>query len=153
AYLAFAGRLDPRERFDRLRAIAALGVLPLHLVVRAGSGVTTVSDLRGHSVGIGVPDSGTQLISRSLLTAFGLDLRDIRPRSVAIPEAVESLRAGELDAFFALGPFPESVRAALRSGARLVPIKGSAADALRARNRFVRLAVIPAGTYETQGEP
>src|SRR5262245_42418204 len=44
AYLAYSGQQEGSPPFDRLRALSVLGVVPVHLVVRSGSGIRSVSD-------------------------------------------------------------------------------------------------------------
>jgi TRAP transporter TAXI family solute receptor len=158
AYLAFAGHLDPQHpRLDRLRAIFASGVLPLHLIAMSSSGISSVADLRGKEVGIGTPGSSIERASKSTLAAFGLGIDTIQARSLPSMLAVEELREGKIEAMFVFGAYPgapaEPARAALTSGGRLVPIQGPVADRLRESNRFLVPAIIPAGTYEDQLNP
>jgi TRAP transporter TAXI family solute receptor len=155
-YLAFAGHLDRHERFDRLRAIAALGIVPVHLVVRGDAPIFHVSDLKGHAVavevpyGVGVPNHPALLLSQSILAAYGID-----PASVGSSRSTEAafgdLRSGKLDAVFTMGLYPTApVGAALESGARLVPIDGPPVERLRDRDRFLESVMIPAGIYPGQ---
>ena len=158
AYLAFAGRLDSQHApFDRLRAIFASGVLPLHLIALSNSGISSVADLRGRGVGIGAAGSSIERASKSTLAAFGVGIAAIHARPVPSMLATEELRRGEIQAMFVFGAYPgapaEAARVALRSGGRLVPIQGPQVDRLRESDRFLVPAIIPAGTYEGQTNP
>jgi TRAP transporter TAXI family solute receptor len=153
AYLAYSGQLEEStERFDRLRAISTLGVVPVHLVARTGSEIRSVADLRDHAVGVGVAMGEMYRLSKSILAAFGVAFSSIRVDTSPSNEAAERLRAGNLDAMFVVGGYPaESVRAATAGNAAyLVPIEGPAAERLRLDSRFLQLALVPARTYPGQ---
>jgi uncharacterized protein len=155
AYTAFAGGVTGRAQpFDRLRAIAVLQLNPLHLIVGARSGIGGVRDLRGRRVGVGRPGSGTALTASLVMTAFGVDAGLVRIEPIGYNEAAARIGQGTLDALFVVGSDPlESVDAAARAGATLIPIHGSIIDGLRHQYPFLRRAVIPGGTYPGQPAP
>ncbi|MER7581263.1 TAXI family TRAP transporter solute-binding subunit [Kitasatospora sp. NPDC097691] len=138
---------------DRLRAIARLYDDYLQLVVPASSPVHRTADLKGLRVGVGLPQSGVNLVTKRLLAAAGLDPeRDIVPVPKGVGEAADDLRAGELDAFFWSGGLPTSALTDLSDHVkiRIVPLsdlsealhraEGGGTDAYRA-------ATMPKGTY------
>jgi TRAP transporter TAXI family solute receptor len=152
AYLAFSGQLrTASERFDRLRAITTLGVVPLHLVARANSGIKSVVDLRGRSVSLGIPDGEAYRASVAILEAFGVDPESLSNRSLPSEAAAGEMRAGRIEALFVVSGYPaEAVRESLADGGYLVPIDGPAADRIRVRAGFLYPALVPAGTYPGQ---
>ena len=78
-----------------------------HIVALDGSGITSVRDLRGRSVSVGSPGSGTELIASRVLEAAGLDPHaDIRRQTLGVAESVNALKDGKLDAFFWSGGLP-----------------------------------------------
>ncbi|MFE4971934.1 TAXI family TRAP transporter solute-binding subunit [Kitasatospora sp. NPDC056651] len=138
---------------DRLRAIARLYDDYLQLVVPASSPVRRTADLKGLRVGVGLPQSGVNLVTKRLLAAAGLDPdHDIVPVSAGIGDAADQLREHKLDAFFWSGGLPTSALTDLSEHIpmRIVPLsdlaealhkaEGGGADAYRA-------ATIPKGTY------
>jgi TRAP transporter TAXI family solute receptor len=149
AYMAFIGRLDGQpERFDRLRGVAVLQLTPLHLVVRADSGIRTFSDLRGRRIGVGPAGSGTALTAGLVLKAEGIEPTAIRAESLRFNEAAGRLMDGALDAMFVNASYPaESVRVATSAGARLLPLVGRTIEHLRHEYPFFRLTMIPGSTY------
>lgn len=155
AFLAFSGQLrTSRQRFDRLRAISALGVAPLHLVARADSRIRSVVDLRGRTVSLGIPDGEAYRAAVAVLDAFGVDPEAVSTNSLPAETAVVEMRAGRIQAMFVVSGYPaEAVREATASGAYLVPIDGPPADRLRARNGFLYPSLVPAGTYAGQTTP
>ena len=104
------------------RTIAILYQNFTHIVALHDSGITSVRDLRGRSVSVGSPGSGTELIAARVLAAAGLDpYRDIRRQMLGVSESVNALKDGKLDAFFWSGglPTPAVQDLASTSGVRL----------------------------------
>src|SRR5918994_709069 len=59
-YLAYVGRLGEEPiPFDQLRGVAVLQLTAVHVLVRAGSGITSIDQLRGRAVALGPLGSGT----------------------------------------------------------------------------------------------
>jgi len=90
-----------------VRAIAVLYTNYTHLVVRQGSGITRVADLKGRVVSTGAPGSGTELIADRLLTAAGIDPHQgITRHALGASESAGALKDGKVDAFFWSGGLP-----------------------------------------------
>jgi TRAP transporter TAXI family solute receptor len=149
AYLAYVGQLDgERARFDQLRAIAVLQLTPVQLVARGGSGIASVSDLRGRRVSVGPPGSGTALTARLIFEAFGIAAGAVHTESLSFNDSSVRLTNGTLDAMFDTAIYPaESAARALRAGARLVPITGPAVEQLRREYPFLKPTLLPRETY------
>ena len=148
AYIAFVGRLEGRSRFDHLRGIAVLHRTPLHVVVRRGSSIRSIADLRGQRVATGLPGSGSALTASLLLKAFGLGVHDVRTESLRYNEAAARLVTGDLDALLVVGSQPlEAVTMATRAGARILPLEGPAIERLLAADPFFIRASIAKGAY------
>ena len=154
AYLAFAGRLPDRQtRFDRIRGLSVLQLTPLHLVVRTGSSIRTVHDLKGRSIAVGPPGSGTPFTVALVLRAFGVPQGEVRMVAVPFRDGAALLRSSSVDALFLNATYPaEGVRDAIDAGAHLVSIEGAPVTALTREYPFFRLARIPAATYMSQQE-
>ena len=80
----------------------------VQLVVRAGSGITDVRDLRGTTVGLGAPGSGTRVIAGRVLRAAGLALDDVEIASEPLEQSAAALAAGRLAAFFFVSGVPST---------------------------------------------
>jgi uncharacterized protein len=153
AYVAFVGGGGDAP-FSRLRGMAVLQLNPLHLVVRADSHIRDVSALRGRTVGVGPPGSGTALTAGLVLHAFGIDPQAVHTKLLPFNDASARLTKGELDAMFVNASYPaESVSLATRAGAQLLPIEGAAVDRLRHDYPFFRPTAIPARTYPAHAAP
>src|SRR5216117_2452235 len=61
-----------KSRLDKLRTIGAIYPNYIQIVASAESGIKTLADLKGKSLSVGAPKSGTELNSRAILTAAGM---------------------------------------------------------------------------------
>lgn len=134
-----------------LRMIANLYPESIHLVVKKGSGIKTVADLKGKRVALDEPGSGTLINARMVLAAYGVKETDIKPEYIKPNQAGDKLKDGALDAFFFVGGAPAGAIAELASsgaGIELVPLTGSSSDGLRMANPYFAVDTIAAGTYK-----
>lgn len=103
-----------------LAALARVYDDQLHLVVRAGSPIRTLADLRGRRVSTGAPGSGTFITAERLLKLAGLGPGTITEERLGLDDSAAKLRSGGLDAFFFSGGLPVAAIAQL---ARQTPIR------------------------------
>jgi TRAP transporter TAXI family solute receptor len=150
SYLSLVGRLGAEPPFKDLRAITVLGLNVVHLFVREdlSAKVTSISDLRGLKVNLGVRTTGTALISQLSLKAAGVELADIHAEFVPYSAALKQLAGGTMDATFAVFD-PESGNTAIH-GARLIELDGANVERLRLQQPFVSRTLIPRATYPHQ---
>ena len=150
---AFTGKgvFEGKPSVSGLRLIANLYPESVHIVVRKGSGIKTVSDLKGKRVALDEPGSGTLINARTILAAYGIKESDIKPEYIKPNQAGDKLKDGALDAFFFTGGSPAGAIAELASaggGIELLPIDGPQADAVRKSDGFFSPDVIADGTYK-----
>ena len=134
-----------------LRLIANLYPESVHIVVRKGSGIKTVFDLKGKRVALDEPGSGTLVDARLILAAYGVKEADIKPEYIKPNQAGDKMKDGALDAFFFVGGAPAGAIAELASagaGIELMPIDGPQAEGLRKASPFFAVDHIPADTYK-----
>jgi TRAP transporter TAXI family solute receptor len=152
AYWAYTGTgiYDGRPKADNLRAIANLFPESVHLVVRKGSGIDSVHDLRGKRVSLDEAGSGTLVDARLILAAYGLSERDIKPVYLPAQRVADGLKEGSIDAFFNVSGWPQSSIVDLAStiGVDLVPIEGPEAERLTRQYPFLGPDVIPDEAYK-----
>ncbi len=137
-----------------LRLIANLYPESVHLVVRKGSGIKTVADLKGKRVALDEPGSGTLVDARIILAAYGLKDADLKPEYIKPNQAGDKMKDGALDAFFFVGGAPAGAIAELASagaGIELVAIDGPQADAIRKTDTFFSADLIADGVYKGVG--
>jgi TRAP transporter TAXI family solute receptor len=71
------------------------------------SGITTIEDLKGKTVSVGAPNSGTEVIGLRRREVAGLDPdEDVTRRSMGVGESTAALREGSIDAFVWSGGLP-----------------------------------------------
>ena len=145
------GVWEGRPPVTGLRLIANLYPESVHIVVRKGSGIRSVADLKGKRVALDEPGSGTLINARTILAAYGLKDADLRPEYIKPNQAGDKLKDGALDAFFFTGGAPAGAIAELASsgtGIELLAIDGPQAEALRRTSGFFATDTIPAETYK-----
>ncbi len=172
AFWAYSGRMPPPRRcgagrddvaptkstsaalktnapLGNLRAIAGLYPEDVHVVVRAGSAIRGLRDLRGKRVGMGEPESGTLADARLVLDAAGLNECEIKAEYLRLSDAAQALAQGRIDAFFVTAGYPVPAIADLAAEipTRLVPVPRDVAERLSRKFSFFGADLIPGGTY------
>ncbi len=148
------GLYEGKPNVPGLRLIANLYPESVHVVVRKGSGIKSVADLKGKRVALDEPGSGTLVNARAILAAYGIKEADIKPEYIKPNQAGDKMKDGSLDAFFFTGGAPAGAIAELASagsGIDILPLEGKEADALRANSSFFAPDLIAAETYKGVG--
>ena len=143
----FAGK----PNIPDLRLIANLYPETVHVVVKKGSGIKSIADLKGKRVGMDEPGSGTLVNARLILAAYGVKETDIKPEYIKPNQSGDKMKDGALDAFFFVGGAPAGAISELASsgaGIELLPIDGPQAEGLRMASPFFANDTVPALTYK-----
>ncbi|RVB45439.1 TAXI family TRAP transporter solute-binding subunit, partial [Mesorhizobium sp. M7A.F.Ca.CA.001.06.1.1] len=86
-------------KLDKLRGIAAIYPNYIQIVASRESGIKTLADLKGKSLSVGAPASGTELNARAIFAAAGLKYEDLgRVEYLPFAESVELIKNRQLDA-------------------------------------------------------
>ena len=144
------GIFEGKANIPELRLIANLYPETVHVVVKKGSGIKTIAELKGKRVALDEPGSGTLVNARLILAAYGIKETDIKPEYIKPNQAADKMKDGALDAFFFVGGAPAGAIAELASsgaGIELLPIVGPQADSLRLASPFFAFDTVPAATY------
>lgn len=151
AYYAYFGEnaFADEPPMSELRTVANLYPELVHLVARPEAEIRSVADLRGKRVSLGEEASGTRVVARVILDAYGLDEADVVASYDKIGRASDRIIAGELDAFFMVGGYPLGAIAHAAEGGHidLVPIAGEEANLITEQHLFFTAAAIPANVY------
>jgi TRAP transporter TAXI family solute receptor len=142
---AFAG-----QALTGLRAMANLFPETIHVVVRRGTGIDSIADLRGHIVSLGERESGALSVSQRLLAAAGVARRDIDALYLSPQAASSRLREGTIDAFIMIAgqPAPLLAAMALQSPIDLLPVPFSLVERMRQDQPWFTETIIAAGLYD-----
>jgi hypothetical protein len=88
-----------KSRLDKLRTIGAIYPNYIQIVATAESGIKTLADLKGKSISVGAPKSGTELNSRAILAAAGLSYKDMgKVEYLPFAESVDLMKNRQLNA-------------------------------------------------------
>jgi TRAP transporter TAXI family solute receptor len=148
---------DPETRRG-VRVLSRLYTDVVQIVVRRGTRIRRIPDLRGRRIFVGPQASGTRLLVTQMLETLGLTEGTYTPDDAgSFAEAADRLIDGRLDvAFFAAGTPTEAVQRALASGrGELLSLDPQARDRLTATEGALALVEvsIPANFYHNQAEP
>jgi TRAP transporter TAXI family solute receptor len=139
-------RLGPQSH---VRVIASLFAEQVHLVVAANSRIRGVADLKGKRVSLGSDGSGVGITAREILSAYHVPETAMKAVHEDVFNAATLMKAGKLDAFFAVGGVPlDPISDLVGHGqARLAPIDGPGRDRLLKAVPSFSAATISAGAY------
>ncbi|HZY67500.1 MAG TPA: TAXI family TRAP transporter solute-binding subunit [Devosia sp.] len=133
-----------------LRAIAAIYPNYVQIVASAESGIQSLEDLKGKSISVGAPASGTELNARAIFAAAGMSYEDLgKVEFLPYAESAELIKNRQLDATLqssGLGvAFIKDLSATM--DINIVNIPAEVVESIGAP--YVP-STIPAGTYDGQ---
>jgi TRAP transporter TAXI family solute receptor len=140
------------QPLTEIRAIAAIYPNYVQIVANAESGIKTLEDLKGKSISVGAPASGTELNARAIFAAAGMSYEDMgKVEYLPYAESAELIKNRQLDATLqssGLGvAFIQDLAATMPIN--VVAIPAEVVDSIGAP--YVA-STIPAGTYDGQSE-
>ena len=139
-------------KLDKLRGIAGIYPNYIQIVVSKDSGVTDFAGLKGKSLSVGAPASGTELNARAIFGAMGMSYDDLgKVEYLPFAESVELIKNRQLDGTLqSAGLGVASIRDLSSSiPITVVAVPASVAEKLGAP--YIA-TTIPAGTYDGQDE-
>jgi uncharacterized protein len=137
---------------DKLRGIAAIYPNYIQIVASQESGIKTLADLKGKSLSVGAPASGTELNARAIFEAAGMSYEDLgKVEYLPFAESVELIKNRQLDATLQSAGLGV---ASIRDLATSLPINVVAvpAETVEKIGSPYVAVTIPAGTYDGQTE-
>jgi len=156
ALMAFqgTGAFEGQGGAPSLRVLGSLFPEPVHIIVRA-DGPTSIADLRGKRVDLGLPTSGTRITGLEVLRAHGLSESDIEESNLGLAEAANALARGEVDALVTVINSPERhlQRLSADNDVRMLSVSPDVITTLTETYPGVVPITLPAGTYPKQVAP
>lgn len=137
-----------KEKYTNYKAIAALYPEVVQIVVRADSDIKSVTDLKGKKVVVGAAGSGTEIATRQILTAYGLDYdKDITKLPLSFAEGATQFKDKQADALVMVTGVPAASLADVQTvtDVRLVPIDHAKVSQ---KFKFYVKHTVKAGTYK-----
>ena len=140
------------QPLTEIRAIAAIYSNYVQIVANAESGIKSLEDLRGKSISVGAPASGTELNARAIFAAAGMSYDDMgKVEYLPYAESAELIKNRQLDATLqssGLGvAFIQDLAATMPINIVAIP-----AEVVETIGAPYVASVIPAGTYDGQTE-
>ena len=142
-------------KYENVLAVSYLYGAPAQLIVRQGSGITSVKDLAGKKVGVGNAGSGAFANCELFFTFMGI-WDKIERNAMGYNDAAQAFGNNQLDAFWLFTAFPSGavIMAAQTNDIAMVDLDAdaSAAGFYKQYPYFAKLTV-PAGTYKGVDKP
>lgn len=137
----------------KLRAIAGAYPNYIQIVASKESGIKTLADLKGKTISVGAPKSGTELNARAIFKAAGLTYADMgKVQYLPFAESVELIKNRQLDATLQSSGLGMAAIRDLASVMALNYVSIPADTVTKIGNPAYQSAMIPAGTYDGQPE-
>src|SRR4051795_7418014 len=139
-----------KSKLGKLRTIAAIYPNYIQIVATADSGIKTLADLKGKSLSVGAPKSGTELNSRAILAAAGMSYKDMgKIEYLPFAESVDLMKNRQLSATLQSAGLGVASLKDLSTSTEIVVVSVPKSIVDKIGPPFVS-AVIPAGTYTGQ---
>lgn len=140
-------------RFENLRILMLLQGEPFSVVARRDAGISTLADLAGKRVNIGVPGSDQRVMMQQVMKSMGWS-RDSFALADELTGAEQSLALchNRIQAMVAIVAHPDAALAKTMAlcDAGLVGVTGPEITKLVADKPYFSVTEVPAGTYENQ---
>ena len=108
AYYAYNGLyMFSGGKIEKIRGLVTLYPEIIQIIVRADSGIESISDLRGKRVAVGAAGSGTAVEAEIILKAAGV-WDEITVQNLDFTQAAQALKLGQVDAAFVVAGIPTS---------------------------------------------
>lgn len=132
-----------------VKAIASLYPETIQIVTTAKSGIKTVKDLKGKSVSVGAPGSGTYANAEQILEVYGLTMKDIKAQNLSFDESTGGIQDGTIDAAFITAGTPTGAVESLAATTDVVvvPLDADKITELISKYPYYAEEEIPADTY------
>ncbi|MEW2352350.1 TAXI family TRAP transporter solute-binding subunit [Spirillospora sp. NPDC029432] len=110
-----------------IRALARIYDNYVHVIARTDAGIRSVADMKGKRISTGSPNSGTETMALRLLETAGIDpQKGIKKQALSLPETVQGMKDGTLDAMVWSGGLPTGgitdLMTTMKSRAVFVPL-------------------------------
>jgi TRAP transporter TAXI family solute receptor len=142
------GTFKSTAKGTMLRGVAKAYSGPTYFVALPSKGINKLADLKGKTVAMGPPGSGTVFNCQNILRALGI-LDSVKQRYMTFADAGRAVGNGQVDALCqSSAPAAAVKELAETRGAKVVPYSDSDLAAIGKKYPFYSKAVMPKGTYK-----
>jgi uncharacterized protein len=104
---AYQGQVKGLNEKIGVRTISAFYSNYMHIVALDGSGIKTITDLKGKRVSTGAPGSGTEVKGLRVLEAYGISPKELKSQDrLGASESAAAMKDRRIDAFIWDGGLP-----------------------------------------------
>jgi len=141
-----------------VRTLMVLYPNRMQIVTVEGTGINTLSDIRGKRVSTGSAGSGVEVVALRVLEAMGLDpKKDFKQERLGASESASAIKDRKIDAFFWIGGVPTAALTDLAAtpGVKMKLLElAEYADAMNKKyGPLYAKGTIPPGSYPGQDKP
>lgn len=142
------------QKMENLRHVASFYLSAYHVVIRKGSGIKTLADVKGRKVAVGPMGGGIESNTNFLLRQYGLEPEDYKSVYSTAAEMWEMMKDGQVDLIMlGTGSGASQIEDALASGkAELLSQDMEKVKQIVAENSHYSIYTFPANTYTNQPE-
>lgn len=146
------------DKNDSFRTMVMNDVTYLVLAVKSNSPIKKFEDIKGKTLGTGVPGSSTYEIVDTVLKAHGMTKDDVKLYPAGIAQQAEALKDGNIDMFACWiagtgGAAPALVELATTADIRLIPLSDEIASKINSERPYFIKTQIAAGWLKGLSEP
>ena len=137
---------------ENMMAIATLVPEIVHLVVRKGSGIKTLQDLKGKVVALGRENSGTRYNAEDILKFSGINENDITKKYFTPEEVREAFVNNSVDATFYTSGIPNKFISDLMDVGEIISFDSTAISGLISQYPYFNKEIISKNNYVGQAK-
>ena len=153
---AVAGEAGFDGEPQSVQALARIYSNVTQVFVRADAGIASIADMAGKSVSTGSPNSGTEVIATRLLEVNDIATSDIEQLRLGLPESVQGMKDGAIDALIWSGGLPTGgitdLVTSLGDDVTLLPLDEELPKMQEAYGEAYAEGTVPADTYGLPGD-
>ncbi|RFU62785.1 TAXI family TRAP transporter solute-binding subunit [Peribacillus saganii] len=144
------GSWEKTGAIKNMKALGGLYMNYVHVIAPKNKNIKSINDLKGKKIGVGAPNSGTEVNARMVLKGYGLTYDDVKPDYLSFAECVEQLKNGTIDAAFITAGLGVSAVTDLQTAVdvEIVPVEAAEIEKMKADGAAVSAGEIPPGTYK-----
>lgn len=146
------GKFKERGKLP-IRAMFSAYPSPMHILVLDKSSIRKADDLKGTKVSVGAFGSGTENMTKNMLSALGITYEHFKPAFLSFSETAMGLRDGVVDAGFMAVAIPASAVLDLGSTreVRFIPLTDEEVKKITDAYKYYSSVTIPQGAYKGIG--
>jgi TRAP transporter TAXI family solute receptor len=148
---AVEGKASFEGQPQSVQALARIYSNYTQVLVRADAGISSIADLAGKSVSTGSPNSGTEVIAVRLLEVNDLAPEDVKQLRLGLPESVQGMKDGSIDALIWSGGLPTGgitdLVTSMGSDVTMLPLDAELPKMQKAYGEAYTAGTVPAATY------